>query len=177
MGELLRLRPLVVEDAAAMAVVLADPSLYRYTDGEPPTEAELVQRYSLQVAGRSHDGTQRWVNLIVTLDEQPIGYVQATIPASGGPAEIAWVIGRPWQGRGHAKRAASLLLADLVDRGVRAVIAHIHPDHVASQCVAIHLGMVASDDVIDGETRWEGAIDRDPDTRCAGYPVGRRFTT
>lgn len=141
-----------------MAVVLADPSLYRYTGGEPPTEGELVQRYSSQVAGHSRDGSQRWVNFVVTLDEQPIGYVQATIPVSGGPAEIAWVIGCPWQGRGYAKRAASLLLVDLVDRGVRSVIAHIHPDHLASQRVALHLGLSASDEVIDGETRWVGAV-------------------
>ncbi|UPK77190.1 GNAT family N-acetyltransferase [Nocardioidaceae bacterium SCSIO 66511] len=141
-----------------MTSVLADPSLYRHTGGEPPTEPELVRRYSAQVTGHSPDGSQRWVNLVVTLDRQPIGYVQATVPVDRDHVEIAWVIGRPWQGRGYAKRAAELLVASLADWGVRHVVAHIHPDHLASQRVALHLGMVASDDVIDGETRWVGDV-------------------
>ncbi len=76
----------------------------------------------------------------------------------GGCAEIAWVIGHPWQGRGYAKRAAELLVAELVDCGVCRVAAHIHPDHVASQRIALHLEMVASDAVVDGETRWVGEL-------------------
>lgn len=95
MAEAVRLRPLAVEDASAMAFVLADPSLYRYTGGEPPTEGDLVERYSSQVTGHSPDGSQRWINLVVTLGEQLIGHVQATTPTGGGAAEIAWVIGRP----------------------------------------------------------------------------------
>ena len=71
-----------------MTVVLADPSLYRYTGGEPPTEEDLVHRYSSQVAGHSHDGSQRWINLVVALDEQPIGYVQVTTPTGGDATEI-----------------------------------------------------------------------------------------
>ena len=59
---------------------------------------------------------------MVTLDEQPIGYVQATTPTGGGATEIAWVIGRSWQGLGHAKQAARLLVADLADHGVHSVV-------------------------------------------------------
>lgn len=105
-----------------MAVVLSDPSLYRYAGGEPPTEADVVQ---------------------------PLGYFQSTTPTGGGATEIAWVIGCPWQGRRRAKQAARLLVAALADRGAHDVIAHIHPDHVASQRVALHLGMSASDDVVE----------------------------
>lgn len=35
------LRPLSVTDAPEMAAVLADPELYRYTGGEPPSVAGL----------------------------------------------------------------------------------------------------------------------------------------
>lgn len=92
----LSVRPLSVDDATAMAVVLADPSLYRYTGGAPPSDEELTRRYSSMVRGTSPDGREEWINLVVALDGQPIGYVQATIADGGDDAEIAWVIGRRW---------------------------------------------------------------------------------
>ena len=157
-GGELGVRPLSVDDAAVMAVVLADPSLYCYTGGAPPSEAELTQRYSSMLRGTSPDGREEWINLLVTLDGQPIGYVQATVADGGEVAEIAWVIGRQWQGRGYAKQAVGLLVADVRGRGVCRVIAHIHPDHRASQRVAEAAGLSATDDLIDGEVRWVGAI-------------------
>lgn len=45
-----KLRLLAVEDAAVMAEVLADPSLYAFTGGEPPTTDELSRRYGVLVA-------------------------------------------------------------------------------------------------------------------------------
>ncbi|MBD4582337.1 N-acetyltransferase, partial [Xanthomonas citri pv. citri] len=41
----LSLRPLRVDDAEAMAAVLADSDLYTFTGGTPPGEEELRQRY------------------------------------------------------------------------------------------------------------------------------------
>ena len=52
----LSLRPLRVDDAEAMAAVLADPDLYTYTGGTPPGEKELRQRYAILARGRSEDG-------------------------------------------------------------------------------------------------------------------------
>ena len=43
--ERIRLCPLEVSDAGEMASVLADASLYEFTGGEPPTVAELEERY------------------------------------------------------------------------------------------------------------------------------------
>lgn len=152
------LRPLTVADAPTMAEVLADPSLYEFTGGEPPSADELRRRYAVQVRGHSADGSQEWINLLIVHDPggHPVGYVQATIPRDDTPTEVAWVVGRRWQGRGCATRAARLLLDRLAQRGVRDVVAHIHPDHAASQAVARRLGMVATDVVVDGETRWAG---------------------
>lgn len=115
-------------------------------------------RRGLGVTFTGADGTQKWINLVVVLNGKPIGYVQATLPVDGDSAEIAWVIGRPWQGHGYARRAATLLVTDLAGRGVHRVTAHIRPDHVVSQRVALHLGMVASDDFVDGETCWVGDL-------------------
>ncbi|MCT1998866.1 GNAT family N-acetyltransferase, partial [Brachybacterium muris] len=152
--------PITIEDAVPMAAVLSGQSLYRFTGGEPPSVSELERRYTAQVRGASPDGREEWLNLVVVLEPEgkPIGYVQATIPRDEGPAEIAWVIGEPWQGHGHATRAAQLLIEHLCGLGVTDLIAHIHPAHVASQTVARRLGMVPTDTVIDGETRWDLAL-------------------
>lgn len=154
MPDSVSLRAVIVTDAAAMVGVLADPALYQFTGGEPPSEDDLVRRYTAQAIGGSPDGSEIWLNLLVMVDKIPVGYVQATIFADDGVSEIAWVIGAPWQGRGYASRASGMLVADLATRGVRTVIAHIHPDHAASQGVARRLGMVPTDVVVDGEVRW-----------------------
>lgn len=159
-ADVLHLRPLVVADAEVMAHVLADPSLYEFTGGEPPTREELARRYAIQVRGRSADGSERWINSIIVLGTEPIGFVQATIPVNGGPAEIAWVVGRRWQGRGHAGRAAQLLVDDLAGQGIVCVVAHIHPGHHASQRIAAGLGLNPTTTVVDGEVRWTGPLPR-----------------
>ena len=85
-----------------------------------------------------------------------VGTVQVTLPAGGpaaGPAEVAWVVGRPAQGRGYAKEAASGLVALLREAGWT-VIAHIHPAHLASQRVARAAGLSPTTDIRDGEMRW-----------------------
>ncbi|MFD5330016.1 GNAT family N-acetyltransferase, partial [Streptomyces sp. NPDC127092] len=121
---------------------------------------ELRQRYAILARGRSEDGAEDWANWIVVLEPEgrPVGYVQATIPVSGQPAEIAWVMGAPWQRNGYASAAAALLLAELAEMGVKQVIAHIHPDHGASAAVARRIGMSPTDEVVDGEVRWEGPV-------------------
>ncbi len=99
------LEPLAVSDATEMAVVLADPELYRVTGGRPPTEDELRRQYERQVVGRSADGTEEWLNWVVRVDGAAAGYVQATVH-DGSRAVVAWVIGTDWQGRGLATEAA-----------------------------------------------------------------------
>lgn len=151
------LRPLAVEDASEMARVLADPQLYVFTGGEPPSREQLAQRYAVQCRGQSEDGSEKWLNELVLLGpEQPIGYVQATIPVDSDTAAIAWVIGMPWQGSGYGLRAARLFVDQLAARGVRRTIAHIHPRHEASIRIAQRLGMSPTDVDVDGETRWSG---------------------
>lgn len=149
----------MISDADEMADVLSARELYEFTGGNPPSVDDLARRYAVQTCGRSADGSQEWLNFIVTqgVDGRAVGYVQATIPTHGGASEIAWVIGQEWQGRGYATAAARLLLDELDARGVREVIAHIHPEHEASQRVALRLGLVATDTVVDGEMRWVGS--------------------
>ncbi len=152
----LRMDPLRVEDAEAMRGVLADPALYRFTGGEPPTLDSLRRRYAAQVAGASPDGSERWHNWILRLTAggEAIGFVQATVTDEGRRADIAWVIGVPWQGLGYASEAAVALVAWLRGAGAATITAHVHPDHEASARVAARAGLAATDEVEDGERVW-----------------------
>ena len=69
-------------------------------------------------------------------------------------AEIAWVLGAAWQGRGYAKEAGVGLVAWLQAQGARRIVAHVHPDHAASAAVAAAAGLSRTDQVDDGEFLW-----------------------
>lgn len=154
------LEPLRVTHAEEMTGVLADPALYAYTGGEPPTVEALRERYRRQTAG-SPDPAVAWCNWVVRPagPEQPAtGYVQATVDCSApdGPvAEVAWVTGTRWQGRGLAAEAARGLVAWLREQDVRTVVAHVRPGHRASAAVAAAAGLTATGRLQDGEVRWE----------------------
>jgi RimJ/RimL family protein N-acetyltransferase len=140
-----------------MAVVLADPSLYAFTGGFPPTPQELSARYERWTIGSPDPGVT-WCNWVIELrgDGCLVGTVQATINAGGlePVAEVAWTVGRPWQGRGFATEAARALIAWLGQRSIRTVVAHIHPSHQASAAVATAAGFTPTEECQDGETRW-----------------------
>ncbi|MFZ3572668.1 GNAT family N-acetyltransferase [Streptomyces sp. BH097] len=147
--------PLRVEHAEEMAEVLADPALHTFIGGAPDTVGELRARYRRMLAG-SPDPDVAWLNWVVQLrvEERLVGTVQATV---GGDrvAEIAWVVGTPWQGRGIATEAARALVAWLGERGVGTFVAHIHPEHHASAAVATACGLAPTDEWHDGEVTWE----------------------
>ncbi|MFE2532402.1 GNAT family N-acetyltransferase [Streptomyces sp. NPDC059371] len=156
----LDLLPLRAGHAEEMAGVLSDPALHTFIGGEPDTPAALRARYERLVAGSPDPGVL-WCNWV--LRERAagclVGTVQATV--SDGTAEVAWVVGTPWQGRGYAVEAARALVRHVVRTfPVRAVVAHVHPAHHASAAVAAAAGLTATDELHDGEIRWELSVPR-----------------
>jgi RimJ/RimL family protein N-acetyltransferase len=149
----LDLLPLRVEHAEEMAAVLSDPRLHEFIGGTPDTVDELRARYKRLVA--APPGWRNWV-LRLRADGCLVGYVQATI--EDGTAEVAWVIGTPWQGRGLATEAAKALVAWCEGQQLEMVIAHIRPDHAASGAVAASAGLHRTDRLHDGEVRWERPV-------------------
>ncbi|MGH8935853.1 MAG: GNAT family N-acetyltransferase [Acidimicrobiia bacterium] len=147
------LSALRVADAAEMVDVLSAEELYAFIGGTAPTEAELRERYRAQV-GSPSDPCEQWHNWIVRLaGGSAMGYVQATV--CGEHAEVAWVIGQPWQGFGYATEATRAMLAWLTaDGDVREVTAYIHPDHAISQRVASSAGLEPTGQFADGEEIW-----------------------
>jgi len=149
----LDLLPLRVEHAEEMAGVLGDPVLHEFIGGAPHSPEALRARYERLVAG-SPDPAVSWCNWVLRVREGGalVGTVQATVVGDG--AEIAWVVGSGWQGRGFASEAAVGLVGWLERQGMRSVVAHIHPDHRASAAVATAAGLTATDQEQDGEVRW-----------------------
>jgi RimJ/RimL family protein N-acetyltransferase len=152
----LTLLPLRVEHAEEMAAALADPDLHAFIGGAPLSPPDLRARYERLVAG-SPDPAVSWCNWVIQVCDPGClaGTVQATISADGPTAEVAWVVGTPWQGQGIATEAARALVAWLGQQSVPAVIAHIHPDHRASAAVAAAAGLTPTDEWRDGEVRWQ----------------------
>ena len=154
----LDLMPLRAEHAAEMAPALSDPALHAFIGGAPLTPNELVARYRRLAAG-SPDPAVQWLNWVILLRASGclVGTVQATI--ADEVAEIAWVVGTPWQGQGIAREAARGLVDWLGVQSVHTVVAHIHPDHHASAAVAASAGLTATDVWQDGEIRWQASLE------------------
>lgn len=149
--------PLRVEHADEMVTVVADPGLHTFIGGVPLDLPALRARYERQVAG-SPDPTVTWCNWVIRLDADDalVGFVQATVSRSERhtSAEIAWTVGTPWQRRGIAREAAQGLVDWLRQHNVDELVAHIHPDHAASNAIAAALGLVQGQAREDGEIRW-----------------------
>jgi len=155
--ERLLLEPLRLAHATEMVVVLDDLDLHRYVGGQPLLREELQKRYEHQARGRSDDGSEWWFNWIIRerISGDAIGYVQATVEVASGVADVAWVVGSRFQGRGYAREAASAMLSWLCGKGVTAVTAHIHPDNRASEIVARAIGLGPTSTIADGEVMWK----------------------
>jgi RimJ/RimL family protein N-acetyltransferase len=152
--ERLELRPMSPDDAEEMFVVLADDALYAVIGGDPPSLDELRDRYTRQAVGHSADGTETWHNWILRQrdDGAAIGFVQATVV--GSTAEVAWLVGVPWQGRGFATEAARAVVDWLMAGGVTTIKAHVASGHLPSELVAERIGLAVTDDIEDGERVW-----------------------
>lgn len=152
--------PLRAGHAGEMATVLADPGLYTFTGGSAPTRQELRERYERWIAG-APDPAVSWCNWVIQLSGPRClaGTVQATISTGHQPeAEVAWVVGTPWQGQGIATEAAQALVGWLRQQSIRTVTAHIHPSHQASAAVAAAAGLTPTGQLHDGEMRWSLAM-------------------
>ena len=155
----LRLEPLRMAHAEELVTVLEDPALHTYVGGRPATLPQLRARIDVKTTGVSADGVQRWLNWVIRTDVGDVaGYVQATVVATTDKltAELAWVVGAAHQGRGVATEAAAGMVRWLGEQGVHDLVAHIHPDNVASQVVARRTGLHPTDVVVDDEVEWVG---------------------
>jgi len=124
----LDLEPLSVSHADEMFALLADATLYRYIDHPPPPSLEhLRQVYTRQAVGQSADGREIWLNWVLRerATGLAVGTVQATV-LGDGRAWVAYMLGRDFWGRGHARAATAAMVEHL--------LAHCHC-HELMACV------------------------------------------
>ncbi len=140
-----------------MVEVLSDARLYEFTGGSPPDVEELRRRYRVQVTEVSPDGRETWLNWVVRLrsDGTAIGYVQASLERASAHVEVAWVIGRAWQGQGYASEAVGAMVMALRAAGTRRLVAHVRADHAASRRVAERAGLAPTGTAVGDEDEWE----------------------
>lgn len=108
----LRLEPLEARHAGAMFAVLSDPAIYEFENQPPPSLEWLEGRYTRLETRTSADGTESWLNWVVLLDDEAIGYVQATVEAAG-LAWVAYEFGSAFWGRGLASLATRAMIEEL----------------------------------------------------------------
>ncbi len=146
--------PVRFGDAGALAA-LDDERLHGFTGDRVLGVGEWQARCRRIAEANAVDG--RWWTWTLRLrgTGEVVGYVQATPPPGGGPpAELAWVIGADWQGRGLATEAARGVVGWLARRGIDEVEAAIAPGHRASERVAQHLGLRPTTEAREGQRVW-----------------------
>ena len=152
-GAGLVLHPVHGSDAPALALLLDDPALHVHTGGVPRPLNALRAWFTALETRVSPDKTELWLTWVVLTEEQPCGYVQATV--RGNEAELAWVIGTAFQNRGRASTSIRLVVDWTTSvLQVDDFCAAIGPSNTASQRVAEKTGFVRTDEFIDGEVIW-----------------------
>jgi RimJ/RimL family protein N-acetyltransferase len=142
------LRPFVLDDLDPLAEVLSDPEVMRYVGkgearGRTLEESERTLRTILDEYGRWGHGL-----LACTTHEEnggrPIGWCGLIRWNLDGveEVEVAYLLGRPYWGKGYATEAATAVRDDgLGARGRRRLVSLIYPDNRASVRVAEKVGM------------------------------------
>jgi RimJ/RimL family protein N-acetyltransferase len=155
----LSLVPLRPDNASEMVSVLADPDMYAFIGGGPRTVEELAAVYHRWDRG-SPRPSEVWHNWVIRRrdGEEAVGHVQATVVESDRSADIGWMVGTMWQGRGYATEAARAIVGWLEAQGLTSISAFIHPENLASVRVAERAGLEPSDEIVDGEVAWRRAV-------------------
>jgi ribosomal-protein-alanine N-acetyltransferase len=134
-----------------MFIYGALPSRYRQR-----TLAGLRERYQRLESRRSPDGQELWLNWALERreDDRPVGLVQATVPILHSYADIAYVLGRAFWGRGLAIGAVDAMLDFLrVELHVRTARASVDSRNLPSVRLLERLGF-GIEDATDPSSVW-----------------------
>jgi len=137
----LSIEPLDETHAESLFAALDDPRVGAHIGGpDVSTLPALRERIARLRAGPPATSGEVWANWAVLSDGTVIGRIEATL--HGGIAEIAYVFGPRWWGRGYATEATRWLLDELRRQGVQACWATVAPENEASVRLLRRLGFV-----------------------------------
>ena len=114
------IEPLSLDHVEELFAALNDPAVGRYMSGADVTTVDALHvRVGRQVAGCPPERSpERWWNWVVRLHDtgEVIGRLEAT--SYGDWAEIAYVFGPRWGGRGLATEATRWMVDHLAASGI-----------------------------------------------------------
>lgn len=146
----LRYEPLSAAHAPELFPVLSPEIVWAHIEGsEERTLEEMGARYARVARGPAGSPGERWVNFALRLGDGALcGRVEATVHDAGGAApwaEIAYLLGPAYWGRGLASEAVAWLMAHLREaHGVRELWAAVRPDNARSCRLLLRLGFRAA---------------------------------
>jgi RimJ/RimL family protein N-acetyltransferase len=146
------LRPLRLQDAAAIAALTSDPGVARMTAGIPCPNPEIAaEGWILLREARAPLGVEH--NLAIELPGQGLIGVIGAFRRPGETRagwEIGYWIGRPFWGLGYATEAGAAFIAHLRAQGLTPLFASHFADNPASGRVLTKLGFIATGEVKPG---------------------------
>ncbi|MBN2177611.1 MAG: GNAT family N-acetyltransferase [Demequinaceae bacterium] len=147
--ERLTLRPLTVEDAAAVHAFMSDPEVCRYTfDG--PWSLEETTAF-LTTIDPPHAGHEEYA-VIERATGDVIG-VAGCEPYGAGQSEVGWILGRDRWRQGYGKEAARAIIAYASGLpGITEIVGRCHVENAASAALMARVGMTFIR-IIQGDTR------------------------
>ena len=139
----LQIEPLTPEHAPILFAALDDERVGRHIGGPDVTTVEaLTDRIGHLQRGAPAGSGQTWLNWAVRLDSEGhpvIGRREATV--HDGLAEMAYVFGPDWWGRGYATEGVRWMIGNLASRpDVDSLWATVDPANVASARLLGRLG-------------------------------------
>ncbi|MBN9154048.1 MAG: GNAT family N-acetyltransferase [Microbacterium sp.] len=139
-----RLDLLREDDLDALHAIQSDPEVCRYLLYEPRTRDEVERRIAEDSTAMRLEKNDDYVQpAIRDLDGTLLGTMYFHLTSVDDlTAEIGWLLGTPYQGRGHAREAAELVLEQAFDEvGLHRVYAELDPRNAASVALCLRLGM------------------------------------
>lgn len=137
------------DDLDALAEMYADPEVMRFLGG-PRTREDAATRLGWMIEEYESQPFGMWG---IALREQNTligrcGIIRQEL-IHGPEHEIAYLLGRPWWGRGYATEAAAAVRDHARDElGLGRLVSLIDHTNFASQAVARRIGMVYERDVV-----------------------------
>jgi RimJ/RimL family protein N-acetyltransferase len=152
--ERLILRPLVLEDAAALYSIYSDPETMKFMGQAPDSVAQErnnIQSHIIHHYEKCEAGL--WATLLKD-NNQLIGRCGLMHKQIGGvpEVELAYLLGRKYWSKGLATEAAAVILQyGFTKCGLSRIVAVIHPQNAASIRIAEKIGMKYEREVMYGE--------------------------
>jgi RimJ/RimL family protein N-acetyltransferase len=135
------LRPLRLDDAAAIVAGCSDPEVPRFIPfvPSPYTQADAEQ-FLQRVLGRADDDPERTFAIADRNTDELLGVIDGRLHEGGA---IGYWLAPAARGRGVATEATKAFVRWAQDQGVSRLTLSAHPDNRASQRVAEKVGFVS----------------------------------